>query len=298
MSSEHLGPAVQRALLISELKRLRSVSGETQEQVAKAREWSVSKFTRIENGTAPVSKSDLEGLLRHYGVTDQDQINELTTLARQAREKAWWYDYDFGDDKAFESYVGYEAGASSIRMSQALVVPGLIQTPEYTRQTMQAWGIPPGNIARGVELRAERQQRVAARGPEQCYILDEGVIRRPVGNVMPEQLRHLVRIAQKPTVTIRVIPFNRGPHFGLRGPFVLLGFDVPLDDVLYLESARRGDLLIAETKEQVSGPGVPTVENAADEVARYEDGFADLLRLALEPKDSLEFMEQTARDLS
>jgi hypothetical protein len=91
---------------------------------------------------------------------------------------------------------------------------------------------------------------------------------------------------------------SRGPHFGLKGPFVLLGFDVSLDDVLYLESARRGDLLIAETKEQVSGPGVPTVADPASEVASYEDGFASLLEIALDPDESLKFIERLARDLS
>ena len=250
MSPSSHGPAVERALLSAELKRLRSVSGKTQEAVAAACEWSVAKFSRIENGTSPVRKADLESLLRYYSV-EEERINELTQRAREARTPGWWEDYDFGADKGFETYVGYEDGASSIRMFQPLVVPGLLQTPLYARETMEAWGISPEAIAKGVKLREERQRKIAARSPEQYYVLDEAVIRRPVGSAMPEQLRHLIRIAQKPNVTIRIIPFSRGPHFGLRGPFVLLSFEGPLDSVLYLESARRGDLLIAETKDQV-----------------------------------------------
>ena len=297
MSSGSHGPAVERALLSAELRKLRAASGETQEAVAAACEWSVAKFSRIENGTSSVRKADLEALLRHYNV-EEDHINELTQRAREARAPGWWEDYEFGPDKGFEAYVGYEDGASSIRMVQPLVVPGLIQTPQYTWQTMEAWGLSPEAISRGVKLREERQQRVAARAPEQHYLLDEAVIRRPVGTAMPDQLRHLVRIAQKPTVTVRIIPFAQGPHFGLRGPFVLLGFDGPLDDVLYLESARRGDLLIAETKDQVAGPNVPKVEDPADEVARYQDGFAGLLKIALEPAESLDLLEEIAAELS
>jgi transcriptional regulator with XRE-family HTH domain len=285
------GPAVERALLSAELKRLRSVSGETQDQVATACEWSVAKFSRIENGTSAVRKADLESLLRHYRV-DENRINELIQRARDARAPGWWEDYDFGADKGFEAYVGYEDGASFIRMFQPLVVPGLLQTPQYTWQTMEAWGVSPEAISMGVKLREERQQRVAARSPEQYYILDEAVIRRPVGSAMPEQLRHLIRIAKKPNVKIRIIPFSRGPHFGLRGPFVLLSFAGPLDDVLYLESARRGDLLIAETKDQVAGPNVPKVENPAEEVARYEDAYAGLMELSLDPEESLKVIEQ------
>jgi transcriptional regulator with XRE-family HTH domain len=297
MSSGNHGPAVERALLSSELKKLRTASGETQETVARACEWSVAKFSRIENGTSPVRKADLEALLRHYGV-DQAHIDELTQRAREARTPGWWDDYDFGSDKGFEAYIGYEDGASSIRMWQPLVVPGLLQIPQYTIQTMEAWGLPPEAITRGIKVREERQQRTAHRAPEQIYVLDEAVIRRPVGAAMAEQLRHLVRVAEKATVTIRVIPFSRGPHFGLRGPFVLLSFDVSLDDVLYLESARRGDLLIAETKDQVAGPNVPKLEDPADEVARYQDGFASLLKISLEPAESLALIEQVASDLS
>jgi hypothetical protein len=263
--------------------------------VAAACEWSVAKFSRIENGTSAVRKVDLEALLRHYGVAE-DRFEELTKRAREAREPGWWEAHEFGSDKGFEAYVGYEDGASFIRMFQPLVVPGLIQTPDYTRQTMEAWGVPPDAIERGVKLRAERQRKVAARAPDQYYILDEAVIRRPVGRAMPEQLQHLVRIAQKPSVTIRVIPFRKGPHIGLRGPFVLLSFEGPLDDVLYLESARRGDLLIAETKDQVAGPNVPKVEDPADEVARYQDGYKSLLEIALEPAESIELIERAARE--
>ena len=296
MRSGSQGPAVERALLSAELKRLRSVSGETQHAVAQACEWSVAKFSRIENGTSPVRKADLEALLRHYAVTE-DHIQELTERAREARAPGWWEDFDFGTDRGFEAYVAYEDGASAIRVCQPLAIPGLIQTEQYTWQAMEAWGMPPEAIVRGVKLCQERQRRVAARDPRQCYLMDEAVIRRPVGTAMLEQLRHLLRVTRQPTVTVRIIPFSKGPHFGLRGPFVLLSFDGPLDDVLYLESARRGDLLIIETKDQVAGPNVPKAENPADVVAQYEDGFQGLLKLALDSAESLELIEQVREEL-
>lgn len=297
MSAGSPSPAVARALLSSELKKLRATSKETQETVAVACEWSVAKFSRIENASSPVTKADLEILLRHYGV-DERRIDEMTQLAREARAQGWWQDYEFGLDKGFEAYVGYEDGASSIRLNQPLVVPGLLQIPEYTVQIMEAWGLPPEAITRAIRMRKERQQRVTARSPEQIYILDEEVLRRPVGSAMGDQLRHILRVAEKPAVTIRVVPFSRGPHFGLRGPFVLLSFEGALDDVLYLESARRGDLLIAEDKEQLGGPNVPKFENPADEVARYQDGFASLVKISLDPKESLALIERASADLS
>jgi hypothetical protein len=83
----------------------------------------------------------------------------------------------------------------------------------------------------------------------------------------------------------------------MQGPFVLLGFEGELDDVMYLESARRGDLLIAENRDQLGGPNVPKFENPADEVAKYQDGFARLLQVALAQDESLELIEQIAHEL-
>jgi transcriptional regulator with XRE-family HTH domain len=296
MESGNHGPAVERALLTAELRRLRQVSGKRQQDVATDCEWSVSKFTRIENGLSPVTKTDLEALLRYYGVTDPGQLAEWATRARHAREKSYWEDFEL-EDKAFEAYLGYEDGASSIRTYQ-FSIPGLLQVPKYTRLLLQAYRVSPVLIERQIRIRQERQRRVGDRAPDQVYILDESALVRPVGDAMPEQLRHLVSMVRKPHIAIHVIPFSRGPHVGLRGPFVLLGFDVPLDSVLYLESARRSNLLIAEMREQVSNAGALTLDSPADEVAGYEDDFASLLEMALDQDESVKYIEKIIRELS
>lgn len=121
-------PAIQRVILRTELRRLRGEAGETQEEVARACEWSIAKFYRIEAGISSITKSDLEALLRHYRV-DEGHTNELLQLAREARESSWWENYDLGADRGVKDYMGYEDGASSIRIWQPLVVPALLQTP-------------------------------------------------------------------------------------------------------------------------------------------------------------------------
>jgi transcriptional regulator with XRE-family HTH domain len=292
---EGLGPAVQRALLTQELKRLRAAADLTQAEVAADREWSISKFTRMENGAAPIGKSDLEGLLRLYGVTDPERTSEMFALAAGAQEKGWWEEYYSGPDKAYEAYLGYEDGASSIRSFQGLVIPGLLQTEAYARKLEEIFNLPPELIERSVRLRLERQKRMAAKAPEQHYIVDEVVFRRPVGDVMPDQLRHLQLVARKPAVSLRILPLRAGMHFGLRGAFVLLGFGKLMPDVLYLEGVRRGDLLIAE---QVAvGVGAGDILHPFDEIATYEDGYNELLKMALEPEESMDLISDAIRDL-
>ena len=61
----------------------------------------------------------------------------------------------------------------------------------------------------------------------------------------------------------------------------MLNFEETLDNVLYLESARRGDLLIAGTEDQVAGQNVHKVEDPAEEVAKYKDAYMGLLKISL-----------------
>jgi transcriptional regulator with XRE-family HTH domain len=79
---------VQRRRLRSELRLIRQETGETQEQVAAAMDWSLSKLIRIENGTVGISTNDLKVLLGHYGIVDNDPLEKLSALARAANERS------------------------------------------------------------------------------------------------------------------------------------------------------------------------------------------------------------------
>ena len=298
MSSGSHGPVVDGALLTKFLRSRRSMRGEKQEAVARALEWSLSKFTRIESGAVKVSKTDLEAILRHYEVEDKKIIDNLTDLARGARAPAWWDKYSV-QDKAFYAYIGYEAGASAIHMSQGLLVPGLLQTEEYAR-LVSATYVTPEDLQQVVDLRLERQETVLERQPEQSYILDEAVIRRKVGDVMPRQLEHLIKLSEKPEIAIRVIPFEAGPHFGMRGPFALLEFDVDLDDILFLESARRGDLLIPppDAGKPVGGGVSSEAVALVEAISDYQEGYKALLKVAASPEESRTLLERAAVELS
>jgi hypothetical protein len=74
--------------------------------------------------------------------------------------------------------------------------------------------------------------------PHLWAVLDEAVLRRPVGRpgVMRAQLKHLLEAAERSNVTIQVIPFQVGGHAAAGGPFSILRFAEPdLPDVVYLE---------------------------------------------------------------
>ncbi|GAA4618773.1 DUF5753 domain-containing protein [Saccharopolyspora hordei] len=87
-----------------------------------------------------------------------------------------------------------------------------------------------------VDVRLERQDRLNAGGGLVLHtVIAEEARHRVVGSraVMAEQLRQLVEIAQRPSVHIRVLPFDSGAHEGIHGPILVLRFPDPTQsDVL------------------------------------------------------------------
>jgi transcriptional regulator with XRE-family HTH domain len=285
------GPVVQSMLLRGELVRLRKDSELTQEQVADGLEWSPSKLIRVEGGRSSITKVDLDALLTVYGVTSESRREQLQSLNRGARERAWWDGYKDDVSPAYLNYVGLEAGATVIRQFQLGFIPGLLQTDEYARAVTRVGSVEPGKVDLLVELRMRRQSELARRSapPRQYFVIDEGVIRRHIGikknrTIMPTQLRHVADKAERDElVTVRVIPFGTGAHPGLFGPFTLLEFDGGLPDVLYLD-AGRGDFNV------ISGND--------SRVGAYADDFESLLEDALPADKSIEYIRGIAEEMS
>ena len=86
---EAQSPTVHQRRLRVELRKSRNTAGLTQEQVAAALDWSLSKVIRIEAGAVRISITDLRALLQHYEVPGE-RVTELVELARAARSRAWW----------------------------------------------------------------------------------------------------------------------------------------------------------------------------------------------------------------
>lgn len=252
-----MSAAASRRQLHTELHRLRSAAGLTQTEVARAQEWSPSKVHRIEKGYVSIGRADLLALLQHYGVTDRDVVQNLLELARRSRNQPMPYaDYRDVFTPEIIRFLGYEASASWIGELELLVVPGLLQIPEYTRALIGAGhGVNGDKLEKFVESRLERQKILGRPAPPTLsFLVDEAVLSRRIGGkkVMQAQLERLLQAASTPCVEIRVLPLALGAHAGLRGSFVLLDFAAANDpDVVYLEN-RRGDSVF-ENDDTVTG---------------------------------------------
>ena len=272
------GPTLRRRRLGAELKRCREAAGLTQENVSRHFEWHAAKVTRIETARVAVTPRDVKDLLTLYGVGDQEYREAMVELARLSRERTWWTDYR--DIMRPGNFVGLEAAAASMRTWEPIIVPGLLQTEAYMRALIRTGRSTdsPQHIDRRVALRLTRQARLTASRPlELTAIIDESVVRRVVGGheVMNDQLRHLIEVAQLPHVMIQVLPYDAGEHTFLGGSAALLEFrETTHLDVVYLEGL-AGDYY----------------EEQPSEVARYKQEFERLSARALDHRMTIKMIE-------
>jgi transcriptional regulator with XRE-family HTH domain len=246
-----------RRQLLAELRRLRPAHIATQRRIADALDWSPSKVTRIESGAVSISVTDLRALLALYAVDDPAVVERLVDLARRSRRvrSAFAAFADVLPPEALR-FFDHERSAVEIGEVALLAVPGLLQTPAYTRALLGVYGFEERKVERLVASRAARQELLDRPDPPTTtFFVDEAVLRRAVGgpDVHRAQLDHLRALAARPCVDLRVLPLAAGEHVGLRGPFVLLGFAGPHDpDVVYLEQ-RRGDALFRDETDVTAG---------------------------------------------
>jgi transcriptional regulator with XRE-family HTH domain len=279
------GPAVRRRQLMTELKRLREKTGMTQEDVAGQLDWHPTKIMRIETGRTAPHPNDVRVMLGLYKVDDSDTLASLLKLAKDARQRGWWYSYKDVLISRFELFLGLESEADTIRDFELTMIPGLLQTSDYARELMRGlMTFDAAEIERFVELRMARQQILARPDAPQLWaILDEAAIHRVVGGpaVMRAQLLHLADTAAGGKITVQVLPYGAGPHPGQSGPFIILGFaELTEPEVVYMETV-GGNLYV----------------DKPEEVRLFTTAFDQLRAVALSPAQSAAMLHSLAGEL-
>src|SRR5271154_4870262 len=132
-------PLASRRRLRTELRAARLRQGLTQDQVARAMNWSSSKMNRIEKARSGIGVDDLTALLRIYGVTDGEQAENLFALARAAGQSLWWQRYSDVAPASLLELIDYESMASAVNQFETIFVPGILQTAEYAREVLRVF---------------------------------------------------------------------------------------------------------------------------------------------------------------
>jgi hypothetical protein len=161
-------------------------------------------------GRRRITDRDAARLDEHFDLGGHFQ--RLLRYARLGSDKEW-----------FGQFVHLEAQARVIKSYQALAIPGLLQLPEYAAELIRAGGA--SDVEALVEERIGRQL-VLDRDPAPMLwiLLSQNAIDWPVGEtgLMRDQLAHVLAMASRPNIGIRVVPRSAGTHSGFDGSFSII----------------------------------------------------------------------------
>ncbi|MVO84509.1 helix-turn-helix domain-containing protein [Streptomyces sp. p1417] len=271
-----------------ELLRLRDAAGKTQQQAAESINATGTKIVKMERGWVPMRDPDIRVLCEFYGVEDPKVLARLLELAKLDRErrkaKGWWQ--NMPSDRFTAEYIAMEDVASHVRTWQSALIPGLFQTPAYTRAlgvTDASW-TDPEEIEFWVQTKQKRQRRLWGGQPLQLYaVVWEAALRQQIGgpDVMRAQLERVLELAELPNVRLQVLPFRAGAHPSSTGPFSIVSF------------LEMGALDVVQADRVL---GTAWVENEA-ESALYSTLFDRTTRLSLAPHDSLELIDSLRKEM-
>ncbi|PVE11843.1 helix-turn-helix domain-containing protein [Streptomyces scopuliridis] len=242
MSEPRSAPTVGQVVLGRRLQDLRERAGLKREEAAKLLRVAPATIRRMETAEVALKIPYVQVLLRAYGIPE-DETDAFVELTEEANKPGWWQRFHDILPDWFSMYVSLEGSAALLRAYEPHFIPGLLQTEGYARAVMNAGAVGqarPEDIERHVALRMERQSLLTrADAPKFWVIMDETVLRRPVGDspeIMREQIDRLLEATDLSNVTLQVAEFATGHHPGTYGPFVIFRFAVPeLPDMVYSE---------------------------------------------------------------
>ncbi|MFB8775437.1 helix-turn-helix domain-containing protein [Streptomyces broussonetiae] len=259
------------ALFGARVRRLRVAAGLTQAELGALTHVVGTRITQIERASGAKPTLALARAL------------DVALGADELLVELWPYVYREAFPDWSRKFMEYSERAVAVRQYAAHVVPGLLQTEGYARAVLSVGRTLRGKeqLEERVSLRMGRQERLRSPDrPELWVVLDEAVLRRPVGGqvVMREQLARLLATATARHITVQVLPFDQGEHEVMGGSLTVLTMPDGLE-IAYTEGAHYGQL----------------VENT-DEVRRFTLSYDRLRAAALPPIMSLDLIRSVMED--
>lgn len=202
-----------RQTLGARLGELRQDGGLTGRELARRCGWHESKVSRIEHARTTPSADDVRAWCEHTGAPDQ--ADDLVAFLRSVEGMfVEWPRVDrAGVRHTQESLLSLVQRTRMFRTYSSWLIPGALQTPDYTRAVLRA-------IAKRRELPDDVDEAVAARGDWLRLIregdrridvlIEEPVLRTLIGGaeVMAGQLGHLITAGSLPSISLGIIPMG------------------------------------------------------------------------------------------
>lgn len=215
-----------------ELRHYRKAAGLTQGQLAERIHFSESLISGVETGQLPASPE--------FADTCDETLATGGALRRLL---------DWRKGQVFPPWFGRwadkEQVATSLRSYEPILIPGLLQTPEYALEVLY------GDEA-AVHARLARQEVLKREDPAplrlRC-VIDEAVLHRLIGSpkIMREQLEYLAALTT-PRISVQVVPLG-GMRAGLEAGFIIATLEGG-SEVAYFDTAVRG--LVTSDQDEIA----------------------------------------------
>ncbi|MEV7015690.1 helix-turn-helix transcriptional regulator [Streptomyces sp. NPDC093991] len=278
-----VGPTTRRRQLGADLRRLREMAGLTLEEAGARVGISKATLSRYETKEGVVKWPAVDALCREYGATDEERL-ALVELAKGARIQGWWRSLADPIPESMNLMLTLEDEVVREDHYACMYVPGLLQTRAYAEAVHRASEVQceEREVQHMVDIRMKRQELLERQDPPHLWaVIDEAALRRRVGGreVMREQLKHLLSMAERSRITVQVLPFDRGAHAAAVGSFAVLRGQAPELDVVYVDLLGGG--LFMEKPE---------------ELERYKLAFEYLSAQALDFESSTDLIDRISKE--
>jgi transcriptional regulator with XRE-family HTH domain len=202
-----------RTALGQRLRGLRIDASVTGKQLAESLGWPPSKISKIEHGNQTPTADDVIAWADACNSPEStgDLLSLLGNLETLYAE--WQRILKAGTGKRQQTYQEIEASTQTLRVFETLLIPGLLQTPQYARarlaENIKVWG-GVNDLDDGVRQRMRRQEILYDSGHSFYFLLSEAALRTLLcpPQVMVGQLERLIASSLLDTVRIGVIPFT------------------------------------------------------------------------------------------
>ncbi|MFF0746449.1 Scr1 family TA system antitoxin-like transcriptional regulator [Streptomyces sp. NPDC004111] len=274
--SQEDGTAHLFSALGKQIKALREYRGMKQTELAAAVNFGADLVSAIERGVRtpqPDLLAAVDDALDAHGTFKAAVPDVVEALKKNRTRHPDWY----------RNYAKLEADSLELHDYSNQTILGLLQTEAYARAVFSQRRplLDEGTIERRVADRLSRQQVFEKwPAPEFSFILEEVVLRRPIGgyDVQREQLRHLLEIGRARNVQLQVMQTERFEHCNLGSAFTLL--------------VAKNEKHVGYTEAQ----GHPRLITSPQEVRELEARYAIMRTQALRPPESLAFIEKILGD--
>ena len=249
----------------------------------------IGVVSRWETGDRTPKPEQVAQILTKLEV-DGERYDEIMTLAYGTNESQWMATTLPEQRQQMAALVDWEQRATRIVEVSPLLVPGLLQSSAYIRGIMTAAGVPEGEIALRVTSRLGRTEAITKRKPAKFLaLLGESALNQDIGGraAMLEQLDHLLEMAVRPNVELRIMPDHRGWHPGLEGSFKLIEASRPA-------SGRRAAVQSASIVFVGTRRSVLMLHEEQD-VAAYRRALDRVLAISLAPEPSANLVSEARK---